>query len=133
MISLVKEEQQQNNDRTYWLHTMIKIADPVLQALANRKLKECMPIEGKLPDRHEYTHLEAFGRLLCGIAPWLETGETIGDEGELREKYARLAREGIEAATDPASPDFMNFSHGHQPIVDAAFLAHAIVRAPNEL
>ena len=32
-----------------------------------------MPIEAKLPDRDKYSHLEAFGRLLCGMAPWLET------------------------------------------------------------
>src|SRR5699024_8164882 len=34
---------------------------------------------------------------------------------------------------DPNSPDYMNFTEGGQPIVDAAFLAHAIVRAPTEL
>ena len=27
----------------------------------------------------------------------------------------------------------MNFTHGRQPVVDAAFLAHGILRAPNEL
>ena len=34
---------------------------------------------------------------------------------------------------DPASPDFLNFHEGSQPLVDAAFLAHALLRAPNEL
>ena len=60
-------------------------------------------------------------------------GPTSGEEGQLREKYAQLSRLGIDAATDPSSPDYMNFTDGQQPIVDAAFLAHAIVRAPNEL
>jgi hypothetical protein len=36
-------------------------------------------------------------------------------------------------ATDPRSPDALNFTSGHQPLVDAAFLAHAIVRAPGHL
>src|SRR3989441_2380610 len=36
-------------------------------------------------------------------------------------------------STDPRSPDYLNFARGRQPLVDAAFLAHAIVRAPREL
>src|SRR5690606_9293708 len=40
---------------------------------------------------------------------------------------------GMDTATNPSSLDYMNFSKGHQPIVDTAFLAHAIVRAPDEL
>ena len=122
-----------NEDRSYWIQTMCKIADPVLNALSEQRLKVDMPIEASLPGRDQYSHLEAFGRLLCGMAPWIETGPTSGVEGELREKYAQIARRCMDAATDPNSPDYMNFSHGHQPIVDAAFLAHAIVRAPKEL
>ena len=73
------------------------------------------------------------GRLLSGIAPWLESGPQNGREGALRSQYAEWSRAAIEAGTDPASPDFMNFNHGSQPVVDAAFLALAIVRAPTEL
>lgn len=120
-------------DREYWLQTMCKIADPVLRSIANRQLKQKMPIEGKLPDREQFSHLEAFARLLCGMAPWLEMGPKSGEEGRLRAEYAMLARKGLDAATDPNSPDYMNFSEGHQPIVDTAFLAHAILRAPIEL
>jgi hypothetical protein len=39
----------------------------------------------------------------------------------------------IQSGTDPASPDHLNFNQGSQPIVDTAFLALAIVRAPNQL
>lgn len=122
-----------HEDRNYWIDTLSRIAQPVLFQLTNRKLKATMPIERKLEDRHLYTHLEALGRLLTGMAPWLESGSTDGEEGRLREHYAAWAREAIDAATDPASLDFMNFSEGYQPIVDAAFLSHAIVRAPGEL
>ncbi|MBS4199372.1 DUF2264 domain-containing protein [Bacillus sp. FJAT-49732] len=122
-----------NNDRTYWIETMCKIADPVLHALSEKQLKIRMPIETKGLDRDKYSYLEAFGRLICGLAPWLETGPIDGEEGTLRENYAQLARACINAATDPDSPDFMNFTQGHQPIVDTAFLAHAILRAPKEL
>ncbi len=121
------------DDRDYWLQTMQRIAKPVLEALSQRKLKERMPVEAKLDDRELYTYLEAYGRLLAGIAPWLEHGPETGVEGELRGEYVRLAQLAMDAATDPQSPDRMNFSEGYQPIVDAAFLAHAILRAPTAL
>jgi len=121
------------HDRKYWLQTMLKIADPVLDTLAIEQLKQSMPVESAASGREKYTNLEAFGRLICGMAPWIESGPRHGEEGELRDKYAALIRRGIEVATNPNSPDFMNFTDGPQPIVDAAFLAHAIVRAPNEL
>lgn len=120
-------------DRQYWVDTMCNIAAPVLTSLANQELKIKMPVEAQFTDRDQYTYLEAFGRLLSGLSAWLETGPRDGAEGKLREKYAQLARESVDAATDPTSLDFMNFTEGGQPIVDAAFLAHAIVRAPNEL
>ncbi|MDF2668638.1 MAG: hypothetical protein K0R67_944 [Paenibacillus sp.] len=124
---------QANEDRLFWIENMSTIAEPVLVHLSQRTLKQSMPIERKTEDRHLYTHLEALGRLLTGMAPWLETGGREGEEGVLRERYAKLAREAIDAGTDPDSADFMNFSEGSQPIVDAAFLAHALIRAPQEL
>jgi hypothetical protein len=39
----------------------------------------------------------------------------------------------MKMAVDPDSPDFMNFTQNQQPLVDAAFLSHAILRAPNVL
>ncbi len=123
------------NDRAFWCQMAGRLATPVLEALAQRKLKATMPIEAApdVKDRAEFTHLEALGRLLCGLAPWLELGGDATPEGADRARFAALARTGIDAATDPASPDFMNFSKGRQPLVDAAFLAQAMLRAPNEL
>src|SRR5690606_17843738 len=54
-------------------------------------------------------------------------------EGRLRERYIKAARKGLVMATDPASPDRMNFSRGGQPLVDAAFLAQALLQAPAQL
>lgn len=121
------------SDREYWLKTMDKIAKPVLSSLANQQLKQLMPVEGAMDDRKDYSHLEAFARLVCGMAPWIENGPRDGDEGALRKHYAELIRRGIKEATDERSPDYMNFSEGLQPIVDTAFLAHALVRSPKEL
>lgn len=123
------------DDRATWCRLAARLASPVLGALAQRQLKATMPVEAapNITDRASYTHLEALGRLLCGLAPWLELGGDTTAEGAERARLATLARTGIDAATDPASPDFMNFSKGAQPLVDSAFLAQAMLRAPNEL
>src|ERR1051325_3777941 len=95
-----------------------------------------MPVEiapAGQPERRDYTHLEAVGRLLTGIAPWLELADDGSPEAERRRRYAGLARRGLHAATAPASPASPTFAPGPQPLVDAAFLAHAIVRAPGAL
>ncbi len=116
-------------DRDYWIRTLTKIANPVLTSLSRRSLKLDMPVEAApgVTDRPAFTHLEALGRLLSGMAPWLESG--TGDSP----RFAVMARSAIAAAVDPASPDMMNFSRGQQPVVDAAFLALGILRAPTEL
>ena len=39
----------------------------------------------------------------------------------------------LDRATDPQSPDFLNYSHGGQALVDTAFLAQGLLRAPKQL
>jgi len=115
--------------RAQWIALLERVATPVLQALSAGKLKAAMPVEaphGNQADRAQFTHLEAFGRLLSGIAPWLESGQ---DSAHLQE----ITRNALHAAVDPASPDFMNFDQGAQPVVDAAFLALGLLRAPNQI
>jgi hypothetical protein len=123
------------DDRRYWVSITEKIARPVLENLARRELKKKMPVEAKagVKDRADCTHLEAFGRLLCGIAPWLAAENLSGGELKLQREFIRLAQVSMDSATDPQSPDFMNFSKGGQPLVDTAFLAQAILRAPKVL
>ena len=119
-------------DRAEWVRLAERLARPVLTAIAAEKLRATMPVEwdGTHPIPREYvTHLEAVARLLAGIAPWLESG----DDEPVRREMADLAQRALAVGTDPASPDYLNFSEHRQPLVDAAFLAHAIVRAPNLL
>jgi hypothetical protein len=126
----------EGDDRQYWVQIMTRTSEPVLKSLSQRRLKAEMPVEaphGNAEERRQFTYLEAMGRLLAGIAPWLESGPRDGAEGSLRSQYAELSRSAIAAGVDPASPDFMNFQHGSQPVVDTAFLALAILRAPTEL
>lgn len=122
------------SQRVYWVNVLKKIATPVLKNLAQRQLKNTMPIEAGNPkDRAQYTHLEAFGRLLAGIAPWLAAQKLDQSEATDQQQFIAWAHESLDAATDPRSPDFMNFHRGGQPVVDAAFLSQGILRAPSVL
>jgi hypothetical protein len=128
--------QTSETDREYWIRTLTRIAEPVLTNLAAGTLKRNMPVEcvtGNPAERRKYSHLEAIGRLLSGIAPWLEVPLDSGPERELQQRYADLARRAIRSACDPGSPDFLNFQEGSQPLVDCGFLAQAVLRAPTEL
>ena len=118
--------------RKQWVGALTKIAEPVLDALSREELKETLP-QDLNPERFAFAPLEAFGRTMCGIAPWLEADDVHGEEKELQDKFRRLALIGLDKATDPNSKDFMVFDHGGQPLVDAAFLSHALIRAPRQL
>jgi len=121
------------DERAYWLQTLLKVADPVLTALAQNRLKASMPIEsapGQDASRKVVSHLEALGRTVAGIAPWLDLEADESAEGRSRKRYLDLARQAIANGVDPKSPDFLNFTRNGQPLVDAAFLAHGLVRAP---
>jgi hypothetical protein len=130
------EKDSPEKVREFFVSSLVKIGDPVLEALSHNQLKVLMPIErspGAWDDRKHVTYLEAFGRLLSGMAPWLELGPDTTPEGKLRTKYIDLAQKSIHNATDPESPDFMNFVNDRQPLVDAAFFAQALLRAPEQL
>ncbi len=124
-------------DRARWLAIVERVAQPVLEAISQQNLRASMPVESapsQEKERRQSTHLEAVGRLLCGLAPWLE-GEPGSDPKEeaLRSRYRDWARLAIKHGTDPRSPDALNFGTNPQSLVDAAFLALAVVRAPNQL
>ncbi len=123
-----------DDDRRYWVSVVERLARPVLENLARHELRKKMPVES-LPGtrREKFTHLEAFGRLLSGLAPWLAATGLDGEERKLQRDFLRLAQVSLHVATDPQSPDFLNFSEGGQPLVDAAFLAQGILRAPQIL
>lgn len=84
-----KKQPTGMEDRQVWVNTLVKIADPVLSNLANNTLRENMPQESLDTKRvHRFSHLEAVGRTLCGIAPWLELGADETEEGKLRIGFA---------------------------------------------
>ena len=121
------------DDRAFQVQTLTRIAEPVLSSLADGKLKSTLPTHDWERTRTNFAPLEAFGRSLAGIAPWLELGPDDSAEGKLRARFIDLSVKSLANATDPQSPDFMNFTKGGQPVVDTAFLALGLLRAPNQL
>src|SRR5215472_1004202 len=81
------------DDRSYWVALVQKLATPVLTGLSRRELKKTMPVEAKHPeDRVKYAHLEGFGRLLAGIAPWLAARGLDRSEIRLQQNLLHLAQ-----------------------------------------
>lgn len=95
-----------------------------------------MPVEaapGQEADRRGVSPLEALGRTLSGVAPWLENGSLTGDDESVRSRYAALAQQAIARAVDPVAPSYLRFGLARQTIVDAGFLSLAMARAPRTL
>lgn len=120
--------------RREWLDDLLRIVGPVLDSLEKGELKKKMPLSFH-QERADFAPLEAFGRGMLGLAPWLEadSGSLEAEERDLQKKYREKALRCIDMASNPDSPDFMVFDRGGQPLVDTAFLAHALVRAPKAL
>lgn len=125
--------------REQWIDRVERVAEPVLSALDRRELRKLMPVEsfpGHEAERAFSSPLEALGRLLCGLAPWLELDPTpreSGRESALRARYRTLAQGAIASAVDPTSTDYMRFGQSGQTLVDSSFLALALLRAPRQL
>jgi hypothetical protein len=126
--------EDSGDEREQWIKTLTKLADPLLNALSEDKLKETMPVETRnrtlVASRKKFTHLEGFGRLLCGLAPWLELPADSTSEATLRAQYATLVQRSLVNAVNPRAKDYMNFTEGAQPLVDASFLALGLLRGP---
>lgn len=123
-------------DRAIWVKLMWKISYPVIHNLAENTLRQNMPVEnpaGKPEWYTDMTHLEAVGRTLAGVAPWLALPDDDTEEGKLRKQMREEVLKGLKNAVDPDSPDKLNFTKHAQPIVDAAYLVHAFLRAPKAL
>lgn len=122
-----------NAYRESWLGIMFKIADPVLENISNGTLKKNMKVEFVKEERVQFAYLESVGRLICGIAPWLELGIDDTFEGRMREKYINLIKKGLLNICNPQSDDYLVFDGYSQPLVDVAFLAQGILRAKTQI
>ncbi|MBW4891032.1 DUF2264 domain-containing protein [Mucilaginibacter sp. HMF5004] len=122
------------SERQVWLKYMDEVARPIIFNLAENQLKEKMPmlmsdhIDNKV-SRAKVGYLEAFGRTLSGIAPWLELEGGDADETSLRNEYRKQTLKAIANAVNPEAKDYLQWTGG-QPLVDASFFALGLVRSP---
>ncbi len=119
--------------REFWVLQAERITRPVLEKAAVGELRNA-GLSGRL-DRLRGFHasLEAMGRILVGISPWLVSVDAGISEAERRTKreLREFALAGLRTGTDPEHPDRWNWSQADQVVVDASKVAMAIIRAPD--
>ena len=132
--AIAQKKKEIISDRAIWLIYMDKISRPVLSNIAENRLKEKMPVAlavkvDNKANRTQVAYLEALARTLSGIAPWLNLEGGSKEEVALRNQYREWALKGIANAVNPQAKDYLKWDGG-QPLVDASFLALALVRCP---
>ncbi|MDR1884510.1 MAG: DUF2264 domain-containing protein [Prevotella sp.] len=127
---------KQTSDRTYWTDLLYKISEPVLGNMSKGELKKNMLVEysptwdGR---NRNVAYMEAFGRLMAGIAPWLNLPDDDTLEGKRRKQMREWALSSYANAVDPSNPDYLLWSGSNQTLVDAAYIANSFIRAPKAL
>ncbi|MFL5740240.1 MAG: DUF2264 domain-containing protein [Flavisolibacter sp.] len=134
LLHLASAQESLSSDRKLWLDYMDRVARPVLSNLAQDRLKEKMPVELSIrvdnaANRSTVTYLEALGRTLSGLAPWLQLEGGSREETALRKQYRDWSLKAVTNAVNPKAKDYLKWNGG-QPLVDASFLAFALVRSP---
>lgn len=128
--------REQISDRTYWVDLLYRMSEPVLSNMSRGELKKNMTVEyspvwdGR---NSNVAYMEAFGRLMAGIAPWLALPDDDTPEGKKRKQIREWALLSYANAVNPDNPDYLLWSGESQPLVDAAFLANSFIRAPKAL
>ena len=85
-------------DRLFWANLLYKIAYPVVHNLAEGTLTANMPLEiapNYFLKLKKVTYLEAVGRTVAGVAPWLALPDDETKEGALRKQLRTDLLRGI--------------------------------------
>lgn len=136
LYSLYAQNQNADSRRKEWLYYLDRIAKPVMSNLANNRLHEKMPVfipsvSDDPVNRKAVAYLEIFGRTLSGIAPWLNSEGGSPEEVALRKQYREWSLQAIDNATNPAAKDYVAWTAPiPQPLVDASYVALALIRSP---
>ncbi len=131
-----KKNTDQADDRTYWVNQLYKMSAPILSNMSKGELKKNMVVEysptwdGR---NKNVAYMEAFGRLMAGVAPWLNLPDDNTAEGKKRKEIREWALKSYANAVDPSNPDYLLWSGANQVLVDAAYIASSFMRAPKAL
>ena len=139
--SAKKKNAPEPTDREVWTALLYRMAQPVLEPMSEGRLQQVMTYEsGNLEvsptwdgRNKKVTYMEAFGRLMAGLAPWLSLPDDDTAEGKQRKQLREWALASYKNAVDPQSPDYLGWGSGGQTLVDAAYLVESFHRGYNAL
>ena len=131
-----KKAVAEPSDREVWVTLLYQMAEPVLKPMSEGRLQEVMSYEsGNLEvsptwdgRNKKVSYMEAFGRLMTGLAPWLSLPDNDTKEGLMRKQVREWAIKSYTNAVDPTNPDYLGWQSGGQTLVDAAFLVQSFHR-----
>ena len=136
MCSGAVAKKPKQSDREYWTSQAYKMAQPVLENMAQGKLQQNMLTEfsPSFDNRNrKVVYMETFGRLMAGIAPWLALPDDATAESKQRKQLREWAWASYRNAVDPTSPDYLCWGVSGQNLVDAAYIAESFLRAYDTL
>lgn len=136
MCSGAVAKKPKQSDREYWTSQAYKMAQPVLENMAQGKLQQNMLTEfsPSFDNRNrKVVYMETFGRLMAGIAPWLALPDDATAESRQRKQLREWALTSYRNAVDPTSPDYLCWGVSGQNLVDAAYIAESFLRAYDTL
>lgn len=131
-----KQLSQEINDRVYWSNLCYQISAPILNNMSKGELQKNMQVDVSptWDNRNKnVTYMEAFGRLMAGIAPWLTLPDGNTLEGKQRKQLREWALLSYANAVNQDSPDYLAWEGESQALVDAAYIANSFIRAPKAL
>ena len=130
-------------DREVWVDIMYQMAEPVMKNMAEGKLQQVMDTTGGNKNlelsptwdnrNKRVAYMEAFGRLLAGLAPWLNLPDDDTPESAKRKQLREWTRKAIINAVDPNSPDRLGWESGGQTLVDGAYVVEGLYRGYDSL
>lgn len=134
----VEPEAAFKDDREYWVALLDKIATPVLANMSRGTLVKNMPMQfSPTWDNRDKRvgYMEAFGRLIAGLAPFLALPDDASAESKVRSRLREQTLKSIANGFDPKSPDYLYWGtpQTRQPLVDAAYIAQALLTEPETL
>ncbi len=71
--------------------------------------------------------MEAFGRTVTGISPWLNLVDDDSWEGKLRKQIRQWTLASYQNAVNPQAPDYLEWQGEPQALVDAAYIVNSFL------
>ena len=120
--------------RRRWVALMRRIAEPALEAGAEQRLHEAVPLRQELNEEQvRFEPLVTTARVAQGMAGWLSREPEHDEERDAWHHDAQRCRAAIASLFDPDSPDSGDFATSNLTVCYGAQLAQALLVARETL